>query len=429
MPTQDQAASGPAEGNAGEASTRMSLGDAITAVLDRETKGGNAPPSTEGDIADELTNPAVAKLAAGNKQKAGAGSTGDEPHSEDAAAAPEGAEGDKPEAAPKEGDAKELSAPKHWTEARKQAFAKLPSDGQKTLLEIARDLEGGFTRKSQELSDKAKFTDTVRGLFDETTRAQLRRAGTDEAGAIQYLLRQQQFATKDPVAYVKWAMQSLGVTPDHIGSPQTKADGQVAGQPGPQTQQPAVSTGDAKLDELLADPAVKQLGTELAEAKKMIADQQRLLGDVAGRMSARERAEHEYLQSQQQQATQVLQHTISSFRSTLDESGQLAFPHFDQVYRQMGAIMDTDPRISQMPDGPEKMAAAYHKVVRGDPEFSQSIIDAEVAKRMAAERKKSDTERAKRAAAVKPASGAPTQKVRTNSLDDAISGAFTSRGL
>jgi hypothetical protein len=418
----DQAASGPDAGNAGEA--KMTLGAAITAVLDGADKGAGDASPPPADISDEMTNPEVAKLAGKGKN------TGDDREAEDAAAAADQTKDTKGEAADpaKDGDAKTLEAPKHWPAADKEAFGKLPKDGQETILKLAKNLEGGFTRKSQELSDKAKFADAIRGLFDEPTRAQLRSVGFDEAGAIRYLIESQRFATQDGPGYIKWAMQRTGVTPEQLGfAPQTQADGKTphAGQPDPQTG----STGDPKLDELLADPAVKQLRTELAEAKQMLAKQQELLGDVAGRMTARERAEFEYVQGQQRQQTQGLQSLIGEFRSQLDDSGQLAFPHFDQVYRQMGAIMDTDPKLRAMPDGVDKMAAAYRKVVGGDPELSQPLIEAEVAKRLAAAQKKADAERAKRVAAVKPASGSPTQKTRVSSMDDAISAAFAKQGF
>lgn len=411
MPVPGQAASGPS-GDAGEEVGGMSLGDAISAVMDGNNQGGGAP---QGDIDDVLTDPRVAAKAESRKVS----NTGDDRAGEDTTAAAEGDKATDP-AAP-EGDAKELLPPKHWTQARKDVFAKIPAEGQKAMLEIAKDLEGGYTRRSQELADESKFAKAVRGVFDDNTRQQLRRAGTDEVGAIQYLVKLQQFASQDGPRYVVWAMQNLGVTPDMIGlAPRTTGEQPAQPSTGKEAAK-ASPTGDPKLDELLRDPAVEQLRTELASAAKEIEG-------LKGKMTARERQEYEYAQQQNFNQTQSLHRMIAEFRSALDDNGQLAYPHFDAVYRQMGAIMDTDPRISRMADGADKMAAAYRKVVAGDEELSKPLIEAEVNRRLAAQRKQEEAARAKRAAAVKPAVGAPTARPRPNSLDEAIAGAFTSRG-
>jgi hypothetical protein len=413
----------------------MFLGQAITAVLDGQSQGADA--SNPADIDDVLTNPDVAALAGKAPSDK---STGDDRDGENADAAATSDSATTKEAAPATGDANKVpTAPKHWPAADQQAFTKLPREGQETILKLAKNLEGGFTRKSQELSDKARFADTVRGLFDESTRAQLRRVGTDEIGAIQYLTKLQTFASQRPAEYVVWAMQNLKVRPEDIGlAPQTQAAGAGAKQPGDKTAQPAQATpqsltGDPKLDELLKDPAVEQLRSEFAKAQEEI-------NSLKGKMTERERQEHEYAQhvrEQQRQAQQTetnnILRLVNEFRTDLDEHGQLAFPLFDTVYQRMGAIMDTVPGIRVMPDGKEKMVAAYHYAVNGDAELSKPAFDArieaEVSKRVAAASKQAETQRAKRATSIRPAVGAPTQRAKATSLDEAIAGAFTSRGV
>ena len=47
--------------------------------------------------------------------------------------------------------AEALSAPEHWPSARREAFGKLTREAQDILLSQVKDIEAGFTRKSQEL--------------------------------------------------------------------------------------------------------------------------------------------------------------------------------------------------------------------------------------------------------------------------------------
>ena len=409
----DVAASGPATGNASEPRTGFPLDQAISTALDGLRDGSGA---SNGDIADELTNPEVAKLA--QSAKAGKQDAGDSRDGEDAHAAQDQAKDSKDAAVdPKGDDAKAFEVPKHWPAARKEAFAALAPEAQTLIKDLARDLEGGFTRKSQEMSDKVKLAERVSGLFDDRTRAQLRQAGVDEVGAVQYLMGLQKFATDNPTGYIQWAMQSLGVKPETLSSQMSPAAGKD--QADPQQQQP---TGDPKLDELLADPAVKQLRTELTEAKQVIAD-------IYGRMNARERQEYDFHQSQQLAHRQSLQRVMGDFRSAQDDTGQLAYPHFEAVAQDMGSLMSTNPALKGMPDGPDKLKHAYDMAVWARTDLRQPLLEAEAGRRAAAQEKKRDAERAKRATQVRPAQGAPTQRARTSNIDDAILGAMSKIGM
>lgn len=433
MAVADQAASGPNTGDAGEASKMGLLDQAITAALDGAGKEGDVPKGEKlgDDIADEFTNPDMLDKIEKSRKGKGNDDAGDKRDGEDAAAAQDGS-GDKENEAVGDDKAKAFVAPKHWPDADKQAFAKLPKEGQEIALKIAKNLEGGFTRKSQELADEVKYAKSVRSLWSDADRAQLQQAGIDEVGAVRYLVGLQRAATENPPGYIRWAMQTLGVRPEHLFPQMSPAAGQQANPADPQQQQQtAQGSGDPKLDELLADPNVKRLETKLGQTEQ-------LLAEVVGRMTQRERAEWEYMQRQEQQRkadehrqTQQLQSVVDQFRYAQDDNGLTLYPHFDAVAQQMGAIMDTDPRLKKMQDGIDKMAAAYRKVVGGDEELSAPIFEAEVSKRMAAAEKKREADRAKRVTAVRPASGAPTQRAKnsSNPLDDAILGAFAKSGF
>ncbi len=364
--------------NAGSKS--QSLSDAISAAISatREAKA-EAPEA-----------PAPDKDDAGVKETAG-----NERDGEDAGAAKDDASS-KPkdsEAAPKGDAAQPVEAPKHWPEADRKAFAGLAPEAQAIVRRAMRDVEGGFTRKSQELGDKAKYADAVRSLIDNNTRQHLASTGANELQYFAHLHQMNELAKRDAPGFVRWAMNQLGLTPDRIFPAQQQ----------PAQQQPAA---DAQLEALLSDPKVKHLETELAQLK--------------GVVTQRQQAEWQAYQNQLAQHRSSLQHTAMSFRNAQDDSGQLAYPHFDQVHVHMGALMDADPRLAQMPDGPEKMQAAYDMAVHARPDLRQSLIEAEVAKRYAAAEKAREVARAKSVTAVKPAAGVSVTSAKPQSLSDII---------
>jgi len=150
-----EAASGPTD-NAGKA--KVGLDDAITAAVDASGPE-ELSSATEPDRSEVQKDTVKAKTKDKPKAKAESDETaGDEDaQSEDAKAS---------ETSEDSAEVKPLSAPKHWSEDDKKAFALMTREGQEIALKLSRNLEGGFTRKSQELSDKAKFAESVRGLFD-----------------------------------------------------------------------------------------------------------------------------------------------------------------------------------------------------------------------------------------------------------------------
>ena len=152
----NDAVSGQPTGNASDG-----LSDAISAAL-------SASRDRVEDGAPETAAPEVKEPDASVDEKAGEKRGG-----EDAEAAKEPtAKAKDADAAPKDkGDASTtFEVPKHWSEADRKAFAGLPPENQALIRRLAKDLEGGFTRKSQELGDKARYADAVRGLIDDQTR-------------------------------------------------------------------------------------------------------------------------------------------------------------------------------------------------------------------------------------------------------------------
>jgi hypothetical protein len=373
------AASGLDAGNTGDKSD--SLNDAISAAI---KASDNAEVEAK-----------VSEAPAKDPQAALEETAGDKRAGEDASAAKEPAEAKGEEAkAPTT-----FEAPKHWPEADKQAFSKLQPEAQEIIRRLAKDLEGGFTRRSQELGDKARYAEAVRGLFDDTTRHQIASSGINELQYIGWLNQCQQFATRDPPGYAKWVMQQLGVRPEDLG---IHAPSQ---QPDPPKQD--------ELSSLFQDPKVNELEARLAQ--------------IQGHLSERQQAEQRYWQEQEYARKANIHGTIETFRTALDDHGQLRFPHFDQVRHVMAAKLN-DPEVARIADPIERMQAAYQDAVWARPDLRSSLLEQEASKRAADKIKAQEVARAKAVTAIRPASGVVANRATPKSLDDIIRDAMGQHG-
>jgi hypothetical protein len=389
MEVENEAVSGQPSGNTGEAYN--SIDDAISAAI-TASEAVKAPVSKV--TTEEPETPSV-------EEKAGDTRDGEDakPAVKDPAEAP-GEEAKAPTT---------FEAPKHWPEADRKAFAGLPQDAQSIIKRLAKDLEGGFTRKSQELGDKARYAEAVRGLFDDTTRNQIQQSGINELQYIGWLNQCQQFATRDPPGYAKWVMQQLGVRPEDLGIHAPR-----------QPDQPKPAQPQDDMAALFQDP---RLDPVLAE-----------LNQIKGKLSEREQAEQHWRQQQELAARQEdanrraqIHQTIETARTALDDSGQLKFPHFDAVRRVMAAMLD-EPNIAQIQDPIARMEAAYKEAVWARPDLRTSFLDQEASKRAAAQIKAQEAQRARSVTSVKPGSGVVTNSVKPKSLDDIISQAMGQHG-
>lgn len=413
----EEAASGPASpdlgsGRTDNAGSSPAPSERKSSGLDKAIAAAMGGPE-ETDVPLELAK-AKADTQSQSKRKPIAG---DKSGSEDAQLPDKQAEANPAEAAP-EGNATVREAPKHWPEDRRKAFAAWTKEVQDHALQVDKDLQAGFTRKSQELGDKAKYADAIRDSIDDTVRQQFAQAGMDEVAGVRYLSSLQKFATSRPVEYVGWVMQQLGVTPQHLGYSASSR------QPEQRQQQPS-GTGNAELDALLTDPAVKQLSDQFGQFSQQA---QQRIQQLESQIAARQAAEHNYVQQQRHAEVQTTRNLWSSFRGELDDAGQLKYPHADALMQSMGALMDSKASLKSMPDGPEKLTKAYEMAVKADPELSQPFIEAEVAKRIAESEKKAAAARAKAVTGVRPASGAPAVPTKRGGLDAALDAAFTKHG-
>lgn len=379
-------ASGQTSGNAAP-SASAALDSAIDAAISGNASGkpesgksSTAPPEL-GDGTDSVTDDAAPKA--------------DENDATAPRASSESTDDTEPDPAT-DGQSADADAPKHWPEERRKQFSALPKEGRDIVQRFVKDLQSGFTKKMQQVGDAVKWAEQVYSVFNDTHRAQMQQARTDEIGAIRHLVQLHDYAARDPVGYVEWFKAQ---------NPQAFA------QAAPAQQQGKTEQDSPSLDDLLVDPKVKSLEQQLAELSKWRSDQ--------------EAQRQNWQRQQQQQHAQSLHQTITAFRTAQDESGNLRFPHFDQVFRAMGGLMQSHPDLVSMPDGPEKMAAAYDMAVIADPRLRASVLDTEFSRREAEKARKAEAERAKRVTGVRAGGGASAVRPKPATLDDAIDQAMS----
>jgi hypothetical protein len=295
--------------------------------------------------------------------------TTDDTVTEDAAQAPSGDESaTTEETAPAAPSAS--AAPAHWDAKTREAFGKLPPEAQKVVSDLSKNLEAGFTKKSQELAEDKKFATGVRSIITDGHRQQLRASGLvdargnpDEIAGISRLLQLNDFATKDGPGYVRWLVGQMRVDPRQIFP-------QLTGGAAPQGQQP---------------PAQQQLDPQV---RNLFETTLRLASEVDG-------FKRQQVMSRFKSADQA----IASFRDAKDATGQPVHPHFEQVQTQMDWILRSNPAILAVEDLGERLQKAYDLAVYADPDIRNQTFDSELQKRQADAAKKADLERAKRAKA------------------------------
>lgn len=380
---EDTAVSGPVTGDAG------AKPDGLDAAFD---KAFDSVEHNDNDFAAPAKPVAKApeKPAKAPKVKTADNST----VTEDAAPAVPGDEGEAQEGETETVASPAVSPPAHWDAAKREAFGKLADpEAQKIVLDLAKDLEAGFTKKTQELSEDRKFAQGIRSLITDGHREQLRRAGMDEVGGIRHLMSLQDYATRDPAGYIRWAMQEMRLDPRQV-FPQLTGDGMPQQEllPEQYNRQP--------------DPSQQQY-----EALQQLTDAVRGL-----------------YQERQDTQNRGAERAITGFKSATNESGQPLYPHFDAVEQDMIWILQSDPAIKAVDDLGERLKRAYDLAVYRNPDLRNQIIDTEAQNRASAAARQAELAKAKRAKAPVQASPPVTSTAGPKNLADAVNRAMSQMG-
>jgi len=236
-----------------------------------------------------------------------------------------------------------MAAPNHWPKDFAAKFEALEAPAQHMFMERYKDLEGDYTRKTQEIAKYKKRNEA----FDEIMqpfKGDFERAGMDEVGAVRQLLAAHDYLRKDPQNAINWLANQYGVDMAAIGN-------------------------DPAAEDEFADPQVKQLQQQVAQLTGFIQNQQT------------------QQQSQVQQSTQSL---IDQFAAETDANGNPKHPHFDRVRGVMGSLISSE--------NAKDLATAYEMAVYADPELRQAQVKAMAAAQSQDNVKTEAVKKAKKAA-------------------------------
>ena len=236
-----------------------------------------------------------------------------------------------------------MAAPNHWPKDFAAKFEALEAPAQHMFMERYKDLEGDYTRKTQEIAKYKKRNEAFDEIM-EPFKGDFERAGMDEVGAVRQLLAAHDYLRKDPQNAIAWLANQYGVDMAAIGN-------------------------DPAAEDEFADPQVKQLQQQVAQLTGFIQNQQT------------------QQQSQVQQSTQSL---IDQFAAETDANGNPKHPHFDRVRGVMGSLISSE--------NAKDLATAYEMAVYADPELRQEQVKAMAAAQSQDNVKTEAVKKAKKAA-------------------------------
>ena len=236
-----------------------------------------------------------------------------------------------------------LAAPNHWPKEFAAKFEALEPAAQHMFMERYKDLEGDYTRKTQDVAKFKKRNEAFTEMF-APFKGDFERAGMDEVAAVRQLLAAHDYLRKDPQNAINWLANQYGVDIGAVGN-------------------------DPALEDEFADPEVKALKQQVAQLTGFIQNQQT------------------QQQSQVEASTQSL---IDQFASETDANGNLKHPHFEKVRGVMGTLISAQ--------NAKDLNTAYEMAVYADPELRQEQVKAMAAAQSQDSVKTEAVKKAKKAA-------------------------------
>lgn len=233
---------------------------------------------------------------------------------------------ESPQDTPADDELDVLTAPQHWKTDIQELFSKLGGveggrDWQQFLLDRHKEMEGDYTRKTQELADNRKQFETQ---FNEY----------------------QQFNQMVAPFAQQWQMQGMSV---QQGMGQLLSYAQALAQDPQGTvlhlaKQYGVDLESAVGELPYVDPQVQAMQDQLQQTQSALQQMQQ--------------------QQQESQQTAVVQQ-IQQFADATDEQGQPLRPHFETVYDQMVQLI----QLGHAQD----LETAYKKAVQLNPEIQADM--------------------------------------------------------
>lgn len=174
-----------------------------------------------------------------------------------------------------------LEAPTRWTAEQKEAFAELPTEAQEIVLDRHKEIEGDYTKKTQELAEQRKQYDPVKQVFD------------------------------------KWGnvLNQMGMPVENVVENLINADYTFRNGTNAQKQE--------LLQKIVNDYAI-DLDEEHSDADPQIAALQQQVSALTNTITTGQ-------QQQEQAGLSAAQSAIESFKAEKTDEGTPKFPHFDTL--------------------------------------------------------------------------------------------------
>ncbi|CAB4141049.1 hypothetical protein UFOVP413_19 [uncultured Caudovirales phage] len=259
-------------------------------------------------------------------------------------------------------------APKHWSDADKEAFNKIPPEQRGWVLNRLKQIEADHTRKSQELSKWDKLVTPYRDYYKSL-------GGSPEQAFEIIAAQEYQLRTGSPEqkkAVIENLIKEYKVP---MPSKAEQADG-----------------GDESEDDY-NDPKISALQKQLAEVTN------RLKSFDDERSQSKRKADED---------------DVTKFLSAKTDAGEPANPYLDEVWPEMELIVQSYWGRGEKPN----LQELYDKAVWANPKTREKLLSSqrEAEAKQAAANKKTKAESAKRAGA--SLSGAPAGGVLSDDAPD-----------
>ena len=219
-------------------------------------------------------------------------------------------------------------APAHWSKEHKEAFAKIPPEHKQFVIQRYKDMEGDYTRKTQEIASERKSVEAIKNAF-EPIRGELQGSGISEANAIQRLVNAHVSLQRDPLNTLKLLAEQYGVNLSQL------ADGN---------------------EEFITQDTV-QLRNELQQLR---AENQELKNNFNG-----------FVQTNQQRDVETMSSLIDDFGARKDASGNAQYPHLNEL---MGDMQRFIRPAKNTAEAEAILKDAYERALWANPETRQKAL-------------------------------------------------------
>lgn len=249
-------------------------------------------------------------------------------------AAEEAPPAEAPEKAPETPDQQAVEAPVSWSKEDRELFATLPPNVQGLIAKREQERDADYTRKTQEIADIRRFSDEVRPIIDQY---QPLIAGTNvpTAQVLDQLFQAYSHSQSDPVGYVEWAINSLGVDVSELAA--------------------RLSNDDQATSEL----------------RKQIEPLRQTVGGIQQRLDQDQRQRE---QERQDASIREARAELQSFADKKNADGTPAHPHFEKVGQRMGQLLAVDASGNSVAGTLEQ---AYEMAIWADPDIRKELTSAQ----------------------------------------------------